>query len=106
MNTTLRPVLKSPFTILFSLTLAISAQAAQDCRDDVNDPFSPDARLPSNPTLCLNTKTSRAIRVLNRQEKESLGFPHKKESRLVANFYHEKKFWLAEIPTSNGAVKD
>ncbi|MEZ0393402.1 MAG: DUF4105 domain-containing protein [Pseudobdellovibrionaceae bacterium] len=93
--------------ILWSLSSAaespISFNKEGNCRMDLEDPYSPDARMPGNGPYagqCLDTRGVRAIQILDSQLLNKFQTAARPGSIIVANFKHNHQFWIAEIPTS------
>lgn len=70
-----------------------------NCVFNPHDPFEPRSRMSHGPEkgLCINSQWRRSARELNGSEAARY-FGQRDGSIVVANFSHQKKFWVAQIP--------
>ena len=94
--------------VLSFLSLASYAQIAKTslpsyvegtCIVDRNDPFEPDVRMKEGPLkgMCVNPLARRSVKILSAEETKPY-FSLKTGNIVIANFSHEQKFWVAQIP--------
>lgn len=94
--------------IFLSLLLASSLSFAQmpantdpNCVSNAHDPFEPRVRMSEGPEkgLCINSMFRRSAGKLSKNSAARY-FTEKEGSIVIANFSHQKKFWVAQIPVS------
>lgn len=90
--------------LLLSFALSLSAGAAnvytQSCPVAANDPFATELRMPAGPYRgrCINSDHYRSVRSLTPAELAAFNLNEDEDTMVLANFRHQGKFWLAEIP--------
>ncbi len=97
------------FIFLFFLCFFTKSLAESHCSVDLNDRYAPNAVMPpeGNPRFvgkCLDTQSSRALRIAKREDLSAPRDLSMGPFVYVANFKHDQKFWIAEIPFTH--IKD
>lgn len=69
------------------------------CIVDANDPFEPNVKMLAGPQKgwCVNPLKRRSVKTLSMSEAAPY-FPQKDGTWVIANFSHQNKFWIAQIP--------
>ncbi len=88
--------------LMFATTMSFAQYPANtdpNCVSHAHDPFEPRTRMSQGPEkgLCINSDFRRSATILNSSEAARY-FPSRKDSIVIANFSHQKKFWIAQIP--------
>ena len=95
-------------TALFQVATASSQGATEltlptyiqdTCIIDANDPFEPNLKMQSGPMkgYCINPLKRRSAQILS-NEQAAKYFEIKADHMVIANFRHQEKFWVAQIP--------
>lgn len=90
--------------ILFMLASCLSfaqapANTDPNCVYNSHDPYEPRSRMSQGPEkgLCINSQFRRSARRLSQSETARY-FSQRADSIVIANYSHQKKFWIAQIP--------
>ncbi len=87
---------------MFATTMSFAQYPANtdpNCVSNSHDPYEPRTRMAKGPEkgLCINSDYRRSATLLNGSEAARY-FPFRKDSIVIANYSHQKKFWVAQIP--------